>query len=167
VVRKLGVPAQPELALGAIGPGVRVLDEHVLREARVSAEEIERVTVAAQAELERRLRASGQPPEGPDAAGRAVIVVDDGLATGSTMLAAIAALRRLAARWVMAAVPVAAAETAAKVEAEADELVCAAMPEPFRAVGLWYQDFSEVSEAAIADLLEQARAWAAPPSPSA
>src|SRR5437588_6804637 len=165
LVRKLGVPFQPELALGAIAPGVRVLDRRVVRECGLGEEEIETVARAEECELRRReglYRGPGPGtaplPPGPRA-GRIAIVVDDGLATGSSMRAAVAVLRQSDARAVVVGVPVAAAETCERLRPSVDELVCLATPSPFRAVGLWYEDFSEVSDEEVrAALLEGRRA---------
>jgi predicted phosphoribosyltransferase len=152
LVRKLGVPFQPELALGAIAPGVRVLDRRVVRDCGLREDEIEAVAAVEEGELRRReevYRAEwpGQAPVAPAArAGRVTILVDDGLATGSSMRAAVAVLRQSDVRAVVVGVPVAAAETCERLRPSVDELVCLATPAPFRAVGLWYEDFSEVSD---------------------
>jgi predicted phosphoribosyltransferase len=154
VVRKLGMPENPELAMGAIASGgVRVMNEDVLTWYRPSAAAIEAVTRAELAELERRERAyrGGRPPVPIE--GRTVIVVDDGLATGSTMRAAVLAIRRLRPARVVVAVPVGARETCHSLGAIADEVVCALMPEPFSAVGLWYVDFSPTTDDEVRALL--------------
>jgi putative phosphoribosyl transferase len=161
VVRKLGVPHQPELALGAIAAGVRVLDERVVRESGLTAEQIEAITASEQEELRRREQlyrgsGSGSQLNLGGLAGRVAIAVDDGLATGSSMMAAVAVLRRSNVRRAVVGVPVAATETCARLRREVDELVCVATPAPFRAVGLWYEDFSEVSDAQVRELLVRA-----------
>jgi putative phosphoribosyl transferase len=159
VVRKLGLPWHEELAMGALASGgVRILDEHLIRVARVSEEELARVTAAEQAELERREQLYRGDRHFPDLTGRTVILVDDGLATGSTMRAAVAALRQEGPTGIVVAVPVAAPETCDAFRDLADDVVCAATPEPFRAVGLWYEDFSQTTDAEVHDLLERARA---------
>jgi predicted phosphoribosyltransferase len=170
LVRKLGVPYQPELALGAIAAGVRVLDERVVRESGLSEPDIEAVAAAEEAELHRReqaYRGTGGEAGPSRFAGRVVILVDDGLATGSSMLAAVAVARRSGARAVVVAVPVAAAETCDRLEPEVDDLVCLATPAPFRAVGLWYEDFSEVTDAEVRDLIGASRERASAESPEA
>src|SRR5438874_1370102 len=139
LVRKLGVPGHEELAMGAIASGgVQVLNEDVVEALDVPPERI--VAVTAAEEQERRLRAyrSGMAP--PDVGGKVVILVDDGLATGSSMRAAVKALRRLGPDRIVVAVPTAAAETCERLAAEADEVVCASTPRPFHAVGLSYRD---------------------------
>ena len=154
VVRKLGIPGHPELAMGAIASGgVRVMNEDVLTWYRPSAAAVEAVTRAELTELERREGAyrDGRPPLPIE--GRTVILVDDGLATGSTMRAAVLAIRRLQPARVVVAVPVGARETCEAVRAIADEVVCALMPEPFSAVGLWYIDFSQTTDDEVRDLL--------------
>jgi putative phosphoribosyl transferase len=161
LVRKLGTPGHEELAMGAIASGgVRVLNDQVVRMLRPSEEVIARVEAAERRELERREREyrGGRPPL--DVRGKTVILVDDGLATGSTMRAAVAALRRLGPNRIVVAVPVGAAETCEEFEGEADEAICAKEPDPFYAVGAWYDDFSQTSDAEVRDLL--GRAWAAP-----
>jgi len=162
LVRKLGVPGHEELAMGALAVGgVRVLNQDVLGHVAVSLEAIESVTEAEAAELSRRDREyrDGRPP--PDVHGKTVILVDDGLATGSSMRAAVAALRQMGPAKVVVAVPVAAAETCAEFSREVDEVVCARTPEPFRAVGWWYEDFGQTSDEEVRELLAAAQGKAA------
>lgn len=159
LVRKLGVPGHEELAMGAVASGgVRVLNRDVLDHVPVPAEIIERVTAAQQQELERRERDYRGDLPAPDVRGRTVVLVDDGLATGTTMRAAVAALRQQQPARVVVAVPVAAAETCRELRAEVDELVCLLTPEPFYAVGLWYEDFSQTTDDEVRALLRAAAA---------
>ena len=166
LVRKLGVPGHEELAMGAIASGgVQVLNEDVVEALDVPPERIIAVAAAEEQELERRHRAyrSGMPP--PDVKGKVVIIVDDGLATGSSMRAAVQALRRLGPKRIVVAVPTAAAETCERLTAEADEVVCASTPRPFHAVGLSYRDFSQTTDAEVSDLLRRASSGAWGPGP--
>ena len=154
LVRKLGMPGHPEFAMGAIASGgIRVLSDDVVQMYGVSAEAIERVARAEQAELERREREYRQNHPAVDLAGKTVILVDDGLATGSTMRAAVEAVRRHGPARVIVAAPVGAPSTCADFRAIADEIVCAQTPEPFSAVGLWYQDFPQTTDEEVRDLL--------------
>ncbi len=158
LVRKLGVPGHEELAMGAIASGgVRVLNPRVVDQLRIPQSAIDRVAEREQAELERRERAyrGDRPP--PRVEGCDVILVDDGLATGSTMRAAAAALKAMRPRRLVVAVPVAAAETCDELRAEVDEVVCALTPEPFYAVGLWYEDFSQTTDEEVRELLAAAQ----------
>jgi putative phosphoribosyl transferase len=159
VVRKLGVPGHEELAMGALASGgVRILDEDLIRAAQVSDADIARVTAAELTELERRERQYRGDRPFPDLTGKTVILVDDGLATGSTMRAAIAALRHEGPSRIVVAVPVAAPQTCDSLRDVADVVVCALTPEPFRAVGLWYEDFSQTTDEEVRELLDRARA---------
>jgi putative phosphoribosyl transferase len=147
VVRKLGTPGQEELALGAIASGgVRVLNQDVVHGLGIGLEEIEHVTQRELAELERRERKyrGSRPPL--EIQGRTVILIDDGLATGSSMRAAIAALRRLEPAKIVVAVPVAARSTCEELRTAVDELLCAATPDNFFAVGQWYRRFEQVTD---------------------
>jgi putative phosphoribosyl transferase len=154
VVRKLGVPGHEELAMGAIASGgVRVLNEDVVVSSAIGPEEITRVTEREQATLEAQEQAyrGERPPV--DVADRTVVVVDDGLATGATMRAAVTALRELGASRIVVAVPTAPRETCRSLRAIADEVVCATSPDPFMAVGLWYADFAPVDDEQVRELL--------------
>jgi predicted phosphoribosyltransferase len=154
VVRKLGLPVQPELAMGALASGgVRVVNRDVLAEARVSAAVLDDVTRRELAELaaRERLYRGGRPF--PPLAGHDVVLVDDGLATGATMRAAVAACREQGPRRVLAAVPVAPRETVAAFRRDGIDLVTALVPERFVAVGAWYRDFAPVSDAEVVALL--------------
>lgn len=158
VVRKLGTPGQEELAMGAIASGGgRVLNEDVVAQLRIPRDEIERAAERERAELERRERAYRGERPGPRLAGRCVILVDDGLATGATMRVAVQAARSAGAREVVVAVPVAPEDTVARLAREADDIVCLATPEPFMGVGRWYRDFAQTADREVADLL--AEAW--------
>jgi predicted phosphoribosyltransferase len=157
IVRKLGAPWQPELAMGAIASGnVQLLNEQVVRMLGIDDGTIEEIAEREGRELARRERAyrGDQPPF--DAAGRQVILVDDGMATGATMRAAVAAVRALAPARVIVAVPTAALDTCELVRAEADRVVCLDTPEPFMAVGCWYRNFDQTSDAEVRDLLAEA-----------
>jgi putative phosphoribosyl transferase len=157
VVRKLGVPGHEELAFGALASGgVRVLNEDVVRMAGLTEDAMARIAASEQQVLEQRERAyRGERPE-PAVQGRTVILVDDGLATGSTMRAAALALRASHPARIVVAVPVAADETCATFRTEVDDVVCSITPEPFLAVGLWYRDFSETTDQQVRELLERA-----------
>jgi predicted phosphoribosyltransferase len=158
LVRKLGVPGREEFAMGALASGgVRVLNEDVVRGLGIAQSSVDAVAAREQQELERRERLyrGNRPP--PEVRGRTVILVDDGLATGSTMRAAVLALHRLQPARIVVAVPTAAAETCDEMRALADEAVCGITPEPFHAVGLWYADFSQTSDEEVDALLAQAR----------
>ena len=158
VVRKLGVPGHEELAMGAIASGgVRVLDRGVMQLAEVGEAEMERVTAIEQREVERRERQYRGDRPFPDLRGKVVILTDDGLATGSTMRAAVAALRQEWPTKVVVAVPVAAADVCESFRTVADDIVCAATPSPFYAVGLWYEDFTQTTDNEVRDLLERAQ----------
>jgi putative phosphoribosyl transferase len=164
LVRKLGVPGHEELAMGAIATGgVRVLVPEVIREAGVPEHVVERVTQQELRELERRERAfrGDRPP--PEVQGRTVILVDDGLATGATMRAAVTALKQQRPGRIVVAVPTAAPQTCESLRHEVDEVVCAIMPEPFYAVGLWYDDFAQTTDDEVRALLERA-SWRQPAS---
>ena len=157
IVRKLGVPGQPEFAMGAIASGgLRVLNDDVVRMLDISAASIEAVARDEAAELARRaqLYRGHRPP--PALAGRSVILVDDGLATGATMRAAVRAVRTQAPARIVVAVPVASADTADDLRREADLVVATATPEPFVAVGCWYRDFDQVTDAQVQRLLADA-----------
>jgi predicted phosphoribosyltransferase len=159
LVRKLGLPGREELAIGAIAPGgVRVLNHEVVRALRVPPAVIDEVAARERQELERRLRLYRDDRPPPDVRGRTVILVDDGLATGSTMRAAVAALRQQHPARIVVAAPVGAADTCEEFRQEADEAVCARTPEPFLAVGMWYADFSQTTDEEVRELLEQAAA---------
>jgi putative phosphoribosyl transferase len=163
VVRKLGVPGQPELAMGALATGgVRVVDRELVDALRVPDAVLEAIAATESDELHRRevLYRGGRPP--PDVSRRTVILVDDGLATGATMSAAVQALRQLGPARIVVAVPVGAPGTCAFFASVADEVVCAREPEPFRAVGLWYEDFTQTTDDEVRAALEALRA---PPPP--
>jgi len=157
VVRKLGVPWSPEFAMGAIASGgERLLDDVLVRELGISARDVEEVAGNEAYELERRERVYRGGRPAPDLRGRTVILVDDGLATGSTMRVAVRAVRRQAPARVVVAAPVAAPEACELLRGEADEVVCAEMPDPFLGVGRWYMDFSQTSDEEVCRLLEDA-----------
>jgi len=157
LVRKLGVPGHGELAMGAIAAGgIEVLSEDLIRELGIPSALVQQVAVRERLELDRRdrvYRSGRQPPAVRD---RTVLLVDDGLATGSTMQAATLALRQQAPARIVIAVPVGASETCTRLRAVADEVVCLRMPEPFTAVGLWYEDFDQTSDEEVARLLSDA-----------
>jgi putative phosphoribosyl transferase len=168
LVRKLGVPGHEELAMGAIATGgVQVLNDDVVGGLHIPAHVIEAVAARERQELERRERAyrGDRPPL--DVRGRTVILVDDGLATGTTMRAAAVAIRRQQPRRVVVAVPVASSAACADLRAVADAVVCAYTPEPFYAVGVWYEDFTQTTDDEVRDLLERARHDYAPAAPAA
>ncbi len=154
VVRKLGLPIQPELAMGAIASGgVRILNPDVVYGLEISPSLIEEVAVREQVELERREHAYRAGRPAVEVAGKTVIVVDDGLATGSTMLAAIGAVRQRGAAQVVCAVPVAAPSSLLKVSAKVDAVVCVITSEAFFAVGQWYLDFQQTTDDEVRELL--------------
>ncbi|ARV60293.1 phosphoribosyl transferase [Nostocales cyanobacterium HT-58-2] len=157
VVRKLGVPEQKELAMGAIASGgVRVLNEQIVRSLGISQAEINQVAQKEQQELERRERLYRGDRPVPKLNGRTVILVDDGLATGATMRAAVEALQRHRPAKIIIAVPVCASETCKEFVGKVDEVVCAAIPNPFYSVGLWYVDFPQTTDEEVRDLIQQA-----------
>lgn len=157
VVRKLGVPGHRELAMGAIATGgVRVLNSEVIEGLRIAPAAVESVAARELDELERQQRAYRGNRPLPDLAGRIVILVDDGLATGSTMRAAIAAVRQSHPVRIVVAVPVAASETARRISREADSVVFLQAPADFYAVSVWYQDFSQTSDEEVRELLRSA-----------
>src|SRR5439155_12428821 len=162
IVRKLGMPGHEEFAIGALASGgVRLLNDRVVAAYGLSQREIDRVTAAEQAELERRERSYRGDRPFPDLRGKTAILVDDGLATGSTMHAAVEALRLEGPSKIVVAVPVSAAETCDAFREVADDIVCVMTPTPFHAVGLWYEDFSQTTDEEVHDLLDRARARAA------
>jgi len=162
-VRKLGVPGHEELAMGAIASGgVRIVSENVIEALRIPERVIATVAAAEAQELERRERIYREGRRFPDVRGRTVILVDDGLATGSTMRAAAAALRSLGADRLVAAVPVAPKESCDALRDVVDDVVCVSTPERFLAVGEWYQDFSQTSDEEVSELLRRGRAAMSP-----
>src|SRR5712692_6674454 len=157
IVRKLGVPGFEELAVGAIASGgVRVLNEDVLRALPNAGEIVEAVTARETAELERREQSYRNGRPAPELRGRTAILVDDGLATGATMRAAVKALRQRGAAKIVVAVPVGPLDTCREFEDEADEVICASAPEFFQAVGQYYEDFSQTSDEEVRELLARA-----------
>jgi putative phosphoribosyl transferase len=164
VVRKLGVPGHEELAMGAIASGgVRVVNEQVVGRLGLGEAVLDRVAEAEGRELARRERSYREGRGPPDLTGRVVVLVDDGLATGSTMRAAVAAARRLGPARVVVAVPTAPASTCQRLRKEADEVVCATTPRPFRAVGYSYRSFPQTSDEEVRSLLRAA--WSNGPAP--
>jgi putative phosphoribosyl transferase len=157
VVRKLGLPEHEELAIGAIAAGgVRVLDGDLVSSLDVSEDEIAAVIAREQRELARREREYRDDRPPLDAKDGIAILVDDGLATGASMRAAVLALRRMGPAHIVVAVPVGAQSTCRALAADADEVICAAAPEPFYAVGLWYDDFSQIGDDEVRRLLASA-----------
>ncbi len=157
LVRKLGAPWQPELAMGAIASGgVRVMNPEVVRGMGISPEEIEKVAADELRELQRRETAYRGDRPWPDLSGRCVILVDDGLATGATMQAAIEAVKAQNPACVVVAVPVAPPDTVRALEPLVDEVICLFQPEPFMAIGQWYQDFSQLTDTEVEALLAEA-----------
>ena len=157
IVRKLGVPGFEELAAGAIASGgVRVLNEDVMRSIPHADEAIDAVTIRETAELERREQIYREGRPAPQLRDRIVILVDDGLATGATMRAAIEALRQSGAAKIVVAVPVGPQDTCRELEEEADETICLSTPEFFQAVGQYYEDFSQTSDEDVRELLSHA-----------
>jgi putative phosphoribosyl transferase len=156
ISRKLGVPWQEELAFGAVASGgVRILDADIVEALGISDSEIERITATVKREVERRERAyrGGRPPL--EVERFTVILVDDGIATGASMRAAIGALRQLKPARLVVAVPVAPVTTCNRLRREVDQLVCVHMPESFMAIGQFYEDFSQVTDAEVSDLLQR------------
>lgn len=166
LVRKLGVPGREELAMGAIASGgVRVLNDDIVQGLHLSEAAIRQVAAKEQQELERRERLYrdnrpipeiGDSPNGDSFASRTVILIDDGLATGATMRAAVQALRQQQPAQLIVAVPISSPETCREFEAEVDEIVCAETPRPFYSVGLWYDNFSQTTDEEVRDLLKRA-----------
>ena len=161
VVRKLGVPWQPELAMGALAGQTRVLDHQLIRDLRVSDEEVEAIVARETAELDRRERLfrKGMPPL--NLKGRTVLLVDDGIATGSTMLAAARHVKSFRPEKLIIAVPVCSAQALSTLKKEVDEVIYLAIPEPFFAVGEWYTEFQQVSDAEVQQMLARSHAPAA------
>lgn len=158
VVRKLGVPGHEEMAFGAIASGgVRVLDPEVVAQLRISDAMIERVTRAERAELEQREQMYRPERQFSDVEGRTVILVDDGIATGASMFAAVEALRQEHPAKIIVAAPVASPDAVRSLSAVADECVCVMTPAIFQAVGLWYLDFEQTTNEEVRELLREAR----------
>ena len=157
IARKLGVPWQPELAMGAISGTVRVLDERLIRELGIDNQGIEMIVCREQAEIKRReaLYRRGRPPL--DLRSRAVVLVDDGLAMGSTMTAAARYVQTLNPAAVVVAAPIGSRQACERLTREADDVVCLAAPEPFFAVGRWYGDFHQVSDTEVRNFLAESR----------
>jgi predicted phosphoribosyltransferase len=163
-VRKIGVPGYPELAMGALAPGgTLVINEDVVTELGIPEFLIERVAAREAVEIERRERAYRGGLPAPTVRGRTAIVVDDGLATGATIRAATVSLRRAGAKRVVVAVPTGSADTCEELRRDADDVVCLTTPEPFVAVGQWYEDFSPTTDEEVRELL--ASASREPPRP--
>jgi putative phosphoribosyl transferase len=157
LVRKLGVPGQEELAMGAVASGgVRVLNEDIVQSLAITPVMIEQVATRETAELERREKAYRGHEPFPDLKGKTVICVDDGIATGATMRAAIAALRQAQPATLIVAAPTSARDTYEQLSQEADKVVCLATPEPYVAVGLWYEQFPQTSDDEVKRLLADA-----------
>ncbi|PSH04193.1 MAG: phosphoribosyl transferase [Acidobacteria bacterium] len=157
VVRKLGVPGQKELAMGAIASGgIRVLRHDLIEELEISDRVLETIVAEEERELERReaIYRGGAPP--PEISGRTIILVDDGLATGATMWAAAVAVRQQQPKRLVIAVPVAPPSTCTELSAQADEIVCISRPALFAAIGEFYEDFHQVSDEEVKDLLRRA-----------
>jgi putative phosphoribosyl transferase len=166
VVRKLGVPGHEELAMGAIASGgVKVLNEDVVGPLRISSEAIDAVAAREGQELERREREYRDERPAPEVRDRTIILIDDGLATGASMRAAVLALKKRRARRIIVAVPVGSRRTCSTLGTIADEVVCLETPADFAAVGEWYYDFSQTSDRQVRDLLAQAAEQA--PAPAA
>jgi predicted phosphoribosyltransferase len=154
LVRKLGVPGYEELAMGAVATGgVRVLNDEIVRGLGISEHQIDAAAARELQELAQRQRLYRGDRPLPDIAGRTVILVDDGLATGATMRAAIAAVRQQQPARIVVAVPTASPDTCEALKAEADDVVCAMTPEPFLAVGHWYEDFTQTTDDEVRELL--------------
>jgi len=157
LVRKLGVPGYEELAMGAVATGgVRVLNDDIVSGLRIPDYVVDAVTTWEQQELARREQLYRGDRPAPDVRGRTVILVDDGLATGATMHAAIAALRRQQPARIVVAVPTAPPEMCEALRAEVDDVICAITPQPFQSVGLWYEDFSPTTDEEVRELLARA-----------
>ena len=162
LVRKLGVPSQPELAMGAIASGnVRVMNEDVVSGYRIDAEAIEKVATRERAELERRSQVYRGHRPWPTLREKTIVLVDDGIATGATMAAAIEAVRKQGAARIIVAVPVAPEDTIDRLSESADQIVCLASPAPFYAIGQWYQRFEQLSDDEVSRLL--GHAWRTTP----
>ena len=157
IVRKLGVPGHEELAMGAVASGgVQVINEQVVQQLSLSQEQIDQAAARELREIERREQSYRGDRPHPELQGKVVILIDDGLATGATMLAAVRAVRLQDPSRIVVAVPVASAETCEMIRPEVEEIVCVATPEPFYAVGLWYEDFSQTTDEEVHDLLARA-----------
>ena len=158
LVRKLGVPGHEELAMGAIASGgIRVINEDIVSYLNIPDEVVDAVAMDEQRELERRERAYRDDRPLPSVKDQVVILIDDGLATGSSMRAAALTLRNQKPARIVVAVPVSASKTCDEFRGEVDEIVCAVTPEPFQGVGLWYHDFSQTTDEEVRELLERAR----------
>jgi putative phosphoribosyl transferase len=157
VVRKLGVPWQPELAMGAICGNTRVMDTELIRDLGISAQQMEAVATRETREMERRekLYRGGLPAL--NLRGRTAVLVDDGLATGSTMVAAVRRIRGLRPEKLIVAVPVSSTQACSRLQQEADECVCLARPEPFFSVGQWYVNFDQVTDTTVQEILRLSR----------
>jgi len=157
LVRKLGFPGHEEFAIGAIASGgIRVLNPAALEMGHVSPEEIDEIAAREEIELERREQEYRGDRPRPTHQGKVIVLVDDGVATGSTMRAAVAALRQQNPAKIIVAVPVASADACELLSREANEVLCASIPEPFHAVGLWYEDFSQTTDEEVKELLQRA-----------
>lgn len=158
VVRKIGAPSQPELAVGAVAPGgITVLDEDLIDELGLTSKALDSVAARAREEVKRRVREYVGGEDLPELRGRTAIIVDDGLATGATARASILAARHAGADKVVLAVPVCASTTAAEMARVVDEFVCIERPERFVAVGVWYRRFDQTTDAQVIELLEEGR----------
>jgi putative phosphoribosyl transferase len=158
LVRKLGLPGHEELAMGAIATGgVRVLNDDVVNYLQIPGGVVDSVAASEQRELERRERAYRDDRSAPNVRDKTVILVDDGLATGSTMRAAAAALRQQDPARIIVAVPVSASQTCDEYRMGVDEIICARTPEPFMGVGMWYRDFSQTTDEEVRELLARSR----------
>ncbi len=157
VVRKLGVPWQPELAMGAIAGGTRILDHRLVHDLGISEEEVQAVVALETQESERRERLYRQDLPALELRDCTVVLVDDGLATGSTMVAAARHVRARGPRKLIVAAPVASSQACRLVRSEADECICLAQPRPFRAVGAWYKDFRQLTDDEVREILKHNR----------
>ncbi len=165
LVRKLGVPGREELAMGAIASGdVRVLNPEVIRALNIPPQIVDRTAAVEQRELERREREYRDNRPWPDLHGKTVILVDDGLATGASMRAAVEAIQQQNPAKVVVAVPTGSPEACQSFEQVADQVICAATPQPFYGVGMWYEDFSPTSDEEVRDLLAKATLSSGPQS---